>query len=144
MRRIAYLNAASNLQDQGDRMTRQLAPILAAAALAALPVAAHAAGDAAAGKQKFDMLCASCHGTDGKGDGPAGAALNPPPRDFTKAEFKYDANKDGKTGTDEDLTLIIKNGAAAYGGSPLMVAWGGPLSDADIQNVIAYLRTFHK
>jgi mono/diheme cytochrome c family protein len=39
---------------------------------------------------------------------------------------------------------VIKNGAAAYGGSALMAPWGGTLSDAQIQDVIAYIRTFHK
>jgi mono/diheme cytochrome c family protein len=124
-------------------MTRQLGSFFAAVALASLPLAAQAAGDAAAGKQTFETLCATCHGTTGKGDGPAGVALDPRPRDFSKGEFKYDANKDGKPGEDEDLALIIKNGAGAYGGSPLMAPWGH-LSDAEIQNVIAYVRTLKK
>ena len=37
----------------------------------------------AAGKQTFDDKCAACHGTLGKGDGPAAAALNPMPVNFT-------------------------------------------------------------
>jgi mono/diheme cytochrome c family protein len=124
-------------------MIRQLGSFLAAAALAALPLSAQAAGDAAAGKQTFETLCATCHGTTGKGDGPAGAALNPPPRDFSKGDFKYDADKDGKAGSDADLALIIKNGAGAYGGSPLMAPWGH-LSESDIQNVIAYVHSLKK
>jgi len=109
-----------------------------------LATAARAAGDPAKGKVIFTTNCASCHGESGKGDGPVGVALNPHPRDFTKAEFKFDAAKDGKPGSDAALTNVIKNGAGAYGGSPLMAPWGGTLSDADIQNVIAYIRTFHK
>lgn len=31
------------------------------------------------GKQKFQTLCATCHGPEGRGDGPAGIALKPPP-----------------------------------------------------------------
>ncbi|MBI5623289.1 MAG: cytochrome c [Elusimicrobia bacterium] len=34
----------------------------------------------------FDQYCVTCHGPAGKGDGPAGATLNPLPRDFTKAQ----------------------------------------------------------
>jgi mono/diheme cytochrome c family protein len=125
-------------------MTRQLGAFLAAAALASLPaLTAQAAGDAAAGKTTFETLCVTCHGPQGKGDGPAGVALTPPPRDFSKGEFKYDADKDGKTGTDADLLLIVKNGAGAYGGSPLMAPWGH-LSDTELQNVIAYVRTLKK
>jgi mono/diheme cytochrome c family protein len=124
-------------------MIRQLGTLVAGLALAALPFAAHAAGDAAAGKTTFDTLCATCHGPQGKGDGPAGAALNPKPRDFSVGEFKYDTDKDGKAGTDADLANIIKNGAGAYGGSPLMAPWGH-LSETDIQNVIAYVHSLKK
>jgi mono/diheme cytochrome c family protein len=125
-------------------MIRQLGSFLAAAAFVTLPAfAAQAAGDAAAGKAKFEMFCATCHGPTGMGDGPA-APADPKPRDFTKAEFKYDADKDGKPGGEGDLALIIKNGAAAYGGSPLMVGWGAALSDADVQNVIAYVHSLKK
>jgi mono/diheme cytochrome c family protein len=38
------------------------------------------------GKQLFALNCTSCHGTAGAGDGPAAAALNPKPRNFTTPE----------------------------------------------------------
>ena len=117
------------------------AAVVAAALLA--PAVALAAGDAAAGKTTFTTNCATCHGESGKGDGPLGAALTPPPRDFTKAEFKFDTDKDGKPGTDADLKSVIQKGAGAFGGSPLMAPWPA-FTDADIANVIAYIRTFHK
>jgi mono/diheme cytochrome c family protein len=37
----------------------------------------------AKGKTIFNTTCVSCHGADGKGDGVAGATLNPKPRNFT-------------------------------------------------------------
>lgn len=36
------------------------------------------------GKELFVVNCAACHGAQGKGDGPAASALNPPPRNFTQ------------------------------------------------------------
>lgn len=37
----------------------------------------------AKGKDIYSANCSSCHGADGKGDGPASAGLNPPPRNYT-------------------------------------------------------------
>jgi mono/diheme cytochrome c family protein len=43
----------------------------------------------AKGKTLFAVNCASCHGTGGRGDGPAAAALNPKPRNFTETYWRY-------------------------------------------------------
>ncbi len=103
------------------------------------------AADAANGRVLYDLNCVSCHGTGGKGDGPTGAALasqGTPARDFTRAEFVYDTDRDGKSGTDADLHAVIENGAGAYGGSPLMAPWAH-LGDAAIADIVAHIRTFH-
>ena len=117
-----------------------LRPWILVATLCALFAGPAWAGDAAAGKATYDMLCTTCHGPGGKGDGPAGAALTPAPRDFSVGEFKLDADKNGTPGEDADLALVIKNGAAPYGGNPSMAPWGH-LSDADVDNVIAFVRS---
>jgi mono/diheme cytochrome c family protein len=36
------------------------------------------------GKELFMVQCVACHGVEGKGNGPAAAALNPHPRNFTQ------------------------------------------------------------
>ena len=36
------------------------------------------------GKKLFEQNCSTCHGSNGDGKGPAGAALKPSPSDFTK------------------------------------------------------------
>lgn len=92
------------------------------------------AADAAAGKVKYDMLCASCHGASGKGDGPAGAALNPKPRNMTDPAWQ-------KSVDDATIAKVIKEGGASVGKSALMPPWGASLSDADIANVVAYIRS---
>lgn len=113
---------------------------LAALAALLLLLPSMAAADAAAGKATFEANCASCHGMTGKGDGPVGAALQPPPRDFSKGDFKFDGNGDGKLGEDADLTAVITQGAAAFGGSPLMAPWP-TLSDEDVTSVVIFIRT---
>jgi len=99
--------------------------------------------DAEAGKADYQIYCASCHGETGAGDGPVSVAIPPPPpRDFTAGDFKYDADEDGTAGTDADLKAIIAKGAGAFGGNPMMAPLG--LSDQQINNVIAFIRTLAK
>ena len=122
-------------------MNRTLIALLAATTVVSLMLPGSAlAGDAAAGKTVYEANCASCHGTSGKGDGPVGSALNPPPRDFTVGDFKFDTDGDGKPGTDTDLTDVIKNGAMKYGGSALMAPWP-TLNDAQVADIVAHIRS---
>lgn len=43
----------------------------------------------AKGKTLFAVNCASCHGVDGYGNGPAAAALNPKPRNYHEGYWRY-------------------------------------------------------
>lgn len=61
----------------------------------------------------FQARCVTCHGENGKGDGPGSAALNPKPRDYTSPEWQ-------KSVTDEHIAKIIVGGGTAVGLSALM------------------------
>jgi len=102
------------------------------------------AGDAAAGKSVYAAGgCAACHGATGAGDGPAAAAMNPKPASFATAAFRLDTDGDGKTGTDADLSNVINNGGAKYGGNVAMP--GRPdITGAKLANLIAYVRSLKK
>ena len=115
------------------------AMVAAATALAAAPAPAkfEMKGDAAKGKVTFEQFCVPCHGAEGKGDGVAGAALNPHPADFT------DPKRAALT-TDEQIYNLIKEGGQAYGKSPLMVSWKATLNDQQIRDVATYIRNFSK
>jgi mono/diheme cytochrome c family protein len=114
--------------------------LLAVGLLAPVSPSPAVAGEAAEGERTYNLLCTACHGVTGRGDGPAAAALDPPARNFASGEFKFDADKDGATGTDQDLSIVIRKGGAAFGGSPVMVPWMH-LSDSEVTNLIAYIRS---
>ena len=43
--------------------------------------------------------------------------------------------------SDEHIFKVIKEGGASVGKSPLMAPWGGTLNDAQIHDVVAFVRT---
>ena len=50
------------------------------------PSHVEAAGGPAKGKAIYEKYCMACHGSQGKGDGPAGKMLKPPAANLTSAE----------------------------------------------------------
>lgn len=96
------------------------AGILAAAGAAALLLGAPAAMAEeipAAAKAEADTVwaqrCTTCHGAGGKGDGPAGAALTPKPRDLSSAEWQ-------KGVADDRIAKVIVEGGQSVGLSMMM------------------------
>ena len=109
----------------------------------AKPEAVADAGANEEGKKLFSTYCVSCHGEKGMGDGIAGAALNPKPASFAKAEFWTEANRNGDKRTDEHLKKVIKEGGAAVGLSPLMAPWGAVINtDEKLDAIVAYVKSF--
>ena len=89
-------------------------------------------GDPVKGKAIYERLCVTCHGAHGKGDGPASKMMMPPPVDLTSAKVKSQP--------DSDLLQAIQNGRPP---TP-MPAFKGQLSEQQIHDVLAYVRSLSK
>jgi len=87
------------------------------------------AQDAAAGKMVYARKCQSCHAADGNGNAAMAKAL--------KVEIKPLSSADVQKMSDADLKKLITMGSGAM--KPVT-----GLMPADIDNVVAYLRTFKK
>jgi len=107
---------------------------LALAALAVLVVVApvlwaSGAGNAEAGKAVYDKKCASCHAKDGAGNPGIAKAL--------KVELRHLGSKEVQGQKDEVLKKFITVGTEKK--KPVK-----GLSDQEIADVIAYVRTLKK
>lgn len=76
---------------------------------------------AAYGAKVYANNCAVCHGPKGLGDGPAGASLNPPPRNFVQGKWTVG-------GDSISLFKTIQNGIpgssmASFGHLPVADRW---------------------
>jgi mono/diheme cytochrome c family protein len=90
--------------------------------------------DAKLGEADYQIHCASCHGAAGDGDGPVAQALNPKPARHSDGAYMNPL-------TDDYLFKVIKFGGASVGKSAMMAPLGGSLSDQQIRNVIAFIRS---
>ncbi|MHB1424507.1 MAG: c-type cytochrome [Gemmataceae bacterium] len=101
------------------------------AAKVAPAVDAHAEAD-----KIFLTRCASCHGIDGRGDGPGAANLNPKPRNYHDKTWQ-------KSVTDEQIKKTIVYGGAAVGKNPSMAANPDLAAKPDVVNALCeHVREF--
>lgn len=116
--------------------TRVPADQLAAAKAEKNPYNGNAAA-IAEGKEIFEGkgTCFTCHGMTGKGDGDAGQALDPGPRNFTNPKFR-DCKTDG------EKLWVIRNGSPGTAMIPAVST--GILSEDEAKKVQAYEKTFAK
>ena len=105
-----------------------------------LPTARAAAQSATSidSDQLYESRCASCHGLTGRGDGEYAAHLNPRPRDFTSARYKFRTTDTGSLPTDDDLIRSITTGVHATS----MPAWKSYLSDEQVLALVRHLKNF--
>lgn len=114
-------------------MIRIIMPVAAAVLL--LAGAAQAAEDPKyqASAKLYDTYCAQCHGVQRNGKGVNTAALSVQPRDHSDTKGMSSIPLD-------ELTKAIREGGAAVNKSALMPPWSSVLSDAQITDMVAYLR----
>ena len=105
------------------------------------------------GKMIFQQNCASCHGKDGRGAGPAAKSLKTPPADLTRITARHG----GSFPADLVAAHVDGRESVAAHGSRDMPVWGESLAQAvndkdlrdariarAIQLVVQYLETIQK
>lgn len=89
------------------------------------PLGATASAD---GANVFHTNCETCHGVQGHGDGPAGQSLDPKPKNLAALQT---------AASDDYLFWRISEGKPGTS----MVAWKGILTEEQIWQVVAFIRT---
>ena len=95
---------------------------------------AHAV-DAKKGGELYAQRCALCHGDKGAGDGALAATMpeGQKPRNLAAGGYKYAID-------DAKFKELLQKGGAGVGLSVLMPAQSD-LKDADLENIIAFVKT---
>jgi mono/diheme cytochrome c family protein len=116
---------------QRKRILIALLGIAAVLALVRVPARADSAQD------NYTTYCAKCHGAGGRGDGPSAGSLATKPQDYTDCDAMQKIS-------DDTMFKVIKGGGAAAGLPGDMPSWSDGLSDPEIHDLVAFLRTFCK
>lgn len=96
------------------------------------PLLARDSADAASfrGGLVYANYCVTCHGMNADGNGRAARLYDPRPANL-RATDKNDAY----------LALIVRMGGEQLGRSPKMPPWGEELTDEQIRDVVAFVRS---
>jgi mono/diheme cytochrome c family protein len=108
-----FLLAGCGSGGSGSGSTAQGGASAGAPAPASSPAATVTAADRQEADHLFATRCATCHGANAEGDGPAAAGLNPKPRNFHDHEWQ-------EATSNETIESAIVYGGAAVGKSPAM------------------------
>lgn len=80
----------------------------------------------------FANYCVTCHGINADGNGRAARLYNPKPANLRMSD-KNDAY----------IGLIVRKGGAALGRSEFMPTWEAELTNEQISDLVAYLRSIN-
>jgi mono/diheme cytochrome c family protein len=80
----------------------------------------------ASGEEMYTTYCAACHGLDGKGGGPAAAALKTQPANLTQLTVKNDG-----TFPERHVAETLLAGNVVAHGSTQMPVWGDLFTSLD-------------
>ncbi len=86
------------------------------------------------GEILYQMHCAVCHGSTGRGDGEASGFLFPPARDFGKGRFRLVSSKNGAP-SDRDLVATLRRGIPGSA----MPAWSW-IAEEDLESIASHVR----
>jgi len=95
--------------------------------------------DAAKGAALYQQWCLQCHGEQGAGDGVLAKALSPPPRNFTKARFRFRTTPEGSLPSDADLFRTLTSGVL-----PSRMPGFAFLSDAERWALVSHVKKLTK
>ncbi|MGH7379374.1 MAG: c-type cytochrome [Candidatus Methylomirabilales bacterium] len=90
---------------------------------------------AATAEENFRWFCAQCHGPEGRGDG-----VNHTP-DLPVRPRNLTDPKDVGQFSDEEMVATITKGGAVNDLSAIMPPWGDRLSEAEIRDLIRFIRS---
>jgi mono/diheme cytochrome c family protein len=129
----------NNIASRRNIIAIALTGLVIATATVALNTLAEAAGNAQDGIKLFAQHCARCHGSRGKGDGSDLAKLHAenPPDNWTDKEINAELS-------DYKIRKIVTGGGPAVDKASKMPAFGSKLSPAQIDDLIAFIRTLPK
>jgi mono/diheme cytochrome c family protein len=86
------------------------------------------------GRPVYERHCATCHGATGGADGPGASALPIKPPPLTDGRLLNPLS-------DDFLATVVREGAVAVGLAPQMPGFGRLLTEREIRDVVAYIRT---